>query len=206
MVEIPEPDLRDFESQFDGLFSAGSDGDGLRFVAEVRAVGRSQTGGDGEFLRFAGPVLKINRVLDLRRAFREIHVRTNLLTADEDARVFREPDIANHAAVVPPVVPDIAAGFQLQSQARNAGFRRAIVELYGDKVFSRLEQLRDIEEIGGVAALVFAGFRAVYPHAGGVEGRAEVKLDVGFGSARQEIESAEIPGDAFIVLVLANVP
>ena len=121
--------------------------------------------GDGELLRFGAGVFEIDGVFNLRGISAEIDVGADLLTADEDAFVFGEPDVANDAAIVPPVIPDVAAGLQLESEIRDAGFGRAIVEFDRDGVLARLEELGDVKKIFGVAAFVFAGFGAVDPDA-----------------------------------------
>src|SRR5262249_35175024 len=114
--------------------------------------------------------------------------------------------IADDTAVVPPVVPDVAAGFQFESETGNARFGRAIVELNGDGVFSRLKEFGDIKEIAGVAALVGADGSAVDPDVRKIEGRCEMEFDVYLRRERREVEGAEIPRNAFVVVVFADVP
>ena len=150
--------------------------------------------------------MEIDGVFDLRGIFAEIDIGPNLLAADEHAFVFCEPNITDDAAVMPPVIPDVAPGLQLESEVGDAGFGGAIVELDRDDVLAGLEEFGDVEKILAMAAFVFAGFQAVDPNARKIKGCGEMKFDVFLRGQGGQIERAEIPGDAFVVVVLADVP
>src|SRR5215470_15336776 len=53
---------------------------------------------------------------------------------------------------------------------------------------------------------MFAGFAAIYPHAREIKGGAEMKFDVFLRRKGGKVERAEIPRDAFIVVILSDIP
>src|SRR5215475_9261760 len=64
--------------------------------------------------------------------------------------------------------------------------------------------MRDIERVSGEPALVRSQLDAVQPNTGAVESRAEVQLDM--RTARRNLEPAEVPGGAEVVVQPADIP
>src|SRR5450432_1472723 len=90
---------------------------------------------------------------------------------------YREPDIADDAAAVPPVVPGIPRNMLTHGQPGDRLLRGAIVDL-DSEVVCRLKMMTDIQRVGGKAALVTPNFYTIHPYARRIECGSKVQLDV----------------------------
>ena len=145
-------------------------------------------------------VLEEHAVGDLRGA--SAGPGANLLPANEQRFVHGQPDIPHDAAVMPPVVPDVAARVAQHGPARNG--RDAGLVIDGDRQeVQRLQMRRHIEEVGRVAAFVASERRAVEPYLRTIESRPQVKLDaLAWGSG----EGFEVPRPPQELLVFPDIP
>ena len=201
MVDAPQTRRCDVQRQ-GSLVLAGSELDFPRLGGGGHGPIRTHTLClDAHAPRFLAHVLQVDVVGDRCRP--GLHRAADALAAYQNLVAHREPDVAHDAAVVPPVVPDV--GDEPHRPARNRGKAGTVIDLDRQEI-ARARRRRDVEEVLRVAALVLSQLHAVQPHAGFVERGSEVNLEV-LGEQRSgDLECLEVPGDAFVIVVGADVP
>ena len=148
-------------------------------------------------------VFQEDRVADVRaRAF---HLGADLLSSDERVAGHVQPDVAHHAAIVPPVVPKVPGRDKLHGPPGNGLGGWLVVDLHSENI-EGFQMRCDIEKVLGVSALMPTDFAAIQPHPRLVERRAEMDLHMFGTQLLGDFKRAEIPGRAFEVVVFANVP
>ena len=176
----------------------------MRFASTQRAAGCVDSRSHREFRFLALLVFKIYRIAYLCDIL--AGVRSDSLASNDDSLALAQPNVTNNSTVVPPVVPNVLRGLQLHCQAGDTDQRGPVVQLDCDQILACLYKFRDIKKIFGMAAVVASGLNSIHPDSRMVKRRAKMQLQLLDWATRWQFERAKIPGNSFIVVVLADIP